>query len=276
MMAAATTRQGATPVANEPVTGTTASGIYYELHGQGEPLFLGFPVMASHAEVFGSAAAAVRAGFVDALADRYRVLLADYPSIGRSAAFAPEAMTIDRVCADMLSLADAAGFDRFSWWGATFGAVIGLQLAARSSRLNALVCAGWPPLGAPYADMLRGSRANLANPPEHARVILRSPSQYSQWVAFYESMSDVSEAETLARIRCPRLVVYGENAVSSVADLPLPFADIIRAHRAELEAQGWQVTEIPGADGSVVLDPKTLAPVARAWLDKNLNRGSAR
>ena len=35
--------------------------------------------MASHAEIFGAAGAAVLRGYLDRLSDRYRVLLVDYP-----------------------------------------------------------------------------------------------------------------------------------------------------------------------------------------------------
>jgi len=252
-------------------SGTTAGGLYYELHGSGQPLFLGFPLMASHAQIFGAASAPVRDAFLSALTDRYQVLLADYPNIGKSSAPAPSEMTIERVCADLLSIADAAGFARFAWWGGTFGAIAGLNLAARTDRITALVCAGWPPLGAPYSQMLRGARASVAEPPQHARVILRSAAQYSQWVTFYESLKDWDELAAVTRIRCPRLVAYGANAESSVGEIPLPFAAIIRERGRQLESLGWQVTEIPGGDSALILDPHQLVPVVRPWLDASID-----
>jgi pimeloyl-ACP methyl ester carboxylesterase len=248
-------------------SGTTAAGIYYEVHGRGRPLFLGFPVMASHTEIFGAAAAATRAGFLGQLTDRYRVLIADYPNIGKSQGPAPEQMTIGRVCSDLLSVADAAGFDRFAYWGGTFGAIAGLHLAANTQRLAALVCVGWPPLSAPYADMLRGAQASVADPPMHARVILRTPAQYAQWVTFYESLASWSDAEALRSIRCPRAVIYGEHGNSSVADIPLPLANLIRERRLRLQSLGWHVSELQDADSSLILDPNKLVPIARRWLD---------
>lgn len=249
------------------VAGTTPGGIYYEVHGAGQPLFLGFPVMASHAEIFGAASAPVRSAFLGALTDRYRVLIADYPNCGRSTSPPPAEMTIERVCADMLRVADAADFERFAWWGGTFGAVTGLNLAARTDRLTALVSAGWPPLDAPYSQLLRGARASVANPPEHARVILRAPDQYAQWVTFYESLVGWPEADAVAGIRCPRLVAYGADAETSVSDIALPMAEIIRSTRRRLEGLGWRVIEIPDSGSAVILDPGTLVPVVRSWLD---------
>lgn len=248
-------------------SGTTAGGIHYEIHGSGRPLFLGFPVMASHADIFGAPAAALREGFLDRLTDRYRVVIADYPNIGRSHVPAPEHMTIDRVCADLLSVADAAGFDRFAYWGGTFGAIAGLSLAAGTQRLAALVSVGWPPLDAPYADMLRGACAGLGNPPAHARVILRTPAQYAQWVTFYQSLVSWSDAEAARSMSCPRAVIYGENGNSSVADIPLPLAHVIRERRQRLESLGWYVHEVAGADGALVLEPNKLVPIVRGWLD---------
>lgn len=247
--------------------GVTAGGLRFAVHGAGRPLFLGFPLMASHAAIFGAGAAATLDGFLDRLTDRYRVLLVDYPSIGGSASIPPHELTLDRVCDDMLAVADAAGFDRFAWWGGTFGAVTGLALAARSARVSALVCAGWSPLGIPYADMVRAARAQEHDPPPHARVVLREPAQYAQWSTFYGSLGHDWESRTTPRVRCPRAVIYGERAESSVGDCPLPLAASIRARRAELDALGWRVVELPGADAGAILDPAVFAPAAREFLD---------
>jgi pimeloyl-ACP methyl ester carboxylesterase len=247
--------------------GTTSSGVYFEVHGTGTPLFLGFPVMASHALVFGDAAAQMRTGFLAGLTDRYQVLLVDYPSIGRSTTIPPLDLTVDRVCDDMLAVADAAGVKGFAWWGGTFGAVTGLALAARTDQVDALVCAGWSPLGTPYAGMVAAARAQLNDPPPHTRVILRDPGQYAQWSTFYGSLGDGWEAQTVQRIRCPRAVIYGDRAESSVGDCPLPIAATLRDRAPELRQLGWQLIEVPDADASLILDPDRLVPPARRFLD---------
>ena len=248
-------------------SGTSSSGVYFEVHGTGTPLFLGFPIMASHAHVFGAAAASVRSGFLTKLVDRYQVLLSDYPSIGRSATIPPSELTIDRVCDDMLGVADAAGVDQFAWWGGTFGAVAGLALAARTDRVTALVSAGWSPLGTPYAGMVSAARVQLHDPPAHARVMLREPGQYLQWSTFYDSLGAGWEATTLSRLRCPRAVIYGERAESSVGDCPLPIAATLRERTPELTQLGWHIVEVPSADASLILEPDRLVPPARTFLD---------
>ena len=83
----------------------------------------------------------------------------NYPPSGDDARAVENSFTPDRVCADILSVADAAGAERFAWFGYSWGGVVGLQLAARTQRLSAMICGGWPPLGAPYGEMARVSEA---------------------------------------------------------------------------------------------------------------------
>ncbi len=244
--------------------------IYFELHGpeDGTPLFLGFPLMASYSAIFGQDQAAVKYGYLSRLTDRYRVLLVDYPNVGRTLVPAPDEMTPDRVYSDLLSVADAARFDRFAYCGHLWGAINGLMLASRSNRVSALVCGTWPPLGAPSADMLRGGEMQLAEPPPHAMVILRDPEQYGQWRTFYSGMQGWPEAEVAAAITCPRLALIGSEAESSVAGIPLRLLERFREARPALEAMGWTVREIPGAGTAAMLEPAVIVPEMRRWLDQ--------
>jgi pimeloyl-ACP methyl ester carboxylesterase len=225
--------------------------------------------MASHAEIFGDDGAAVLRGYLDRLTDRYRVLLVDYPSIGKSPSIPADELTADRVCADLVEVATAAGFDRFAYWGYSWGGAVGLQLASRTDRLSALVCGGWTPLGASYADIVRVSREAAASPPASSMVVLREASQYSQWVTFFESIVDWPEAQAVADIACPRMTFAGsEGDPTAGHDVPVKIATTIRERRDELEAMGWCVKEIPGRDHSVCLDPAAVVPVVREFLDK--------
>ena len=246
------------------------SGVYYELHGDGAPLFLSFPIMASHGEIFGDQAAAIREGYLSRLTDRYRVLLVDYPSIGRSADIPPDQLTATRACDDLFSVVDAAGFDRFAYWGYSWGAAVGLQMASRTDRFNALVAGGWPPLGAPYQAALRASLEQLHDPPAAVQVVLRSPAQYAQWSTFYGSVQDWPEATVAASLTCPRLAFVGAEGDTDAGSEAIRNATILRENRAALEALGWQVKFIEGAGHDVALRPERVVPAIRSFLDASL------
>ena len=241
--------------------------IHFQIQGDGTPLLLGFPMMASHAETFGQEGAAVLRGYLERLTDRYRVLLVDYPSIGKSDTIPPGELTADRVCADLLAVAASAGFDHFAYWGYSWGGGVGLQLASRTDRLSALVVGGWSPLGGHYAEALAGARLQVANPPESAMVVLRSPGQYAQWISYLESIEGWPEADAVARISCPRLVFFGANSLTDAGGIPIPIAATIRSRKFELERLGWRLAEIPDRDFSVCLDPEAVVPAVREFLD---------
>jgi pimeloyl-ACP methyl ester carboxylesterase len=246
------------------------TGVFFALHGPsaGRPLLVTLPLMASFGEIFGDALAPVLHGYLDRLTDRYRVLLVDYPGIGRSRDIAPEALTADRVCADLLGVARAAGFDRFAYWGYSWGGNVGLQLATRTDRLDALVVGGWPALGAPYEALLAAARRKLPAPEPSSLVVLRSPAQYAQWIHYGESIAGWPERAAVARIACPRLNLFGGDGDLVEAGIPVPIASSIRAHRAELEALGWRVHEIVGQGHGLCLQPEVAVPPVRAFLDE--------
>lgn len=217
--------------------------VHFESHGDGQPLILGFPVTATASED-DPEGAALR-GYIDRLCDRYKVVVMDYPNQGRSERMPANQLTVDRACADVLRVADQAGFERFAWWGFSWGGVIGLQLASRSDRISALVCGGWPPLGAPYAELLDAIRAMAAN---------RKPGtleELDQYLNFYQSMAGWPEAAAVTRIACPRMVFIGTADEVDLGVAKLPLSAIVRSRRAELERHGWRVAEIAGRDHDV-------------------------
>lgn len=228
--------------------------IYFETSGKGFPLILGYPVTAS--EVPGNPRLAITRGYLERLTDRYRVVVMDYPGVGKSEPIPAGELTVDRVCVDLLRVADAAEFDRFAWWGYSWGGVIGLQLACRTERIAALVCGGWPPLGNLYPKVLQSCRATV------------STLDYQKaYVTFYESIRDWPEADSVGRLTCPRMTYVGSEDVVERGGITMATAATLRAHRRELETCGWQVQEIPGRDHSVWTDPATVVPIVRPFLD---------
>ena len=233
-----------------------ASGMYYEVHGAGAPLFL--------APYFASCQAPYLRGYLDLLVDRYRVLVVDLPGEGKSSPMAASAFTAERVCTAMLNVADAGGFGRFIWCGYSWGAVVGLQLAYRTDRLAGLICGGWPPLGGEYAKMLRGARALVRDPPSEGPYAGFDAAPYA---SFYESIQSWPETEAVKRISCPRLVLFGSEDATSIGAETVHIAATIREQTPELRRLGWRVSEIPGRDHSLLADPAVVVPALRAFLD---------
>ena len=246
------------------------TGIHYELHGQGTPLFLGFPIFASHLEMFEGRQAGVLRGFLARLTDRYRVLVADYPSIGKSRSFAPEQLTVERACEHMLAVADHAGFETFAWWGYSVGAVVGLHMATRNDRLTALAMGGWPPLGGDYTAMAHAASVHVGNPPEHAKAVLRNDDQYRQWSTFWGSCVGWPEATLVPAIRCPRLAFAGADAVAEGGGMVIPYGATLRERRSELQSMGWDIRLVEGRGHEVGLDAQVVAPMLREFLDSSL------
>jgi pimeloyl-ACP methyl ester carboxylesterase len=246
-----------------------ATGIWWESHGEGPAVFIGLPLMASQADVFGTPAQAMLDAWLDALSG-YRVLLADYPGIGRSDDHDPATMTAERVVADLLAVADAAGIDHFAWVGYSWSGAVGLQLATRSDRLTALAIGGWPPLDAPYPALLRAIEGRIGNVPDHAMKILRTPDQYRQWASFYGSLAGWPEKERVAGIACPKMLFFGAEGDLIEDEEAVPIASLARRHRAALEGQGWEVHEIPGHGHDVIGHSALVLPPIRAFLDRNI------
>src|SRR5215470_3538391 len=88
---------------------------------------------------------------IKGLSDAFRVVAFDYE--GQCLRIPkPDTLTPANTANDLLAVADAAGADRFAYYGYSWLAMIGLQLAIRTDRLWALIMGGFPPLDGPYEE----------------------------------------------------------------------------------------------------------------------------
>jgi pimeloyl-ACP methyl ester carboxylesterase len=199
-------------------------------------------------------------GFYDQLTDRYRVvIIADVATDNSPASIA--ALTADLLCADILAVADAAGVDRFAWFGFSFGSVAGLQLASRTNRLSAFVCGGWPPLAGPYTE-------TLAYVEEEAAQGRITPA-----LTFYRSIRSWPERETVSKITCPRMTFAGnKDEFTAGKSQRIRIGPLIAEHRAELERMGWTVQMIDGFGHELGGRPDVVMPILRRFLDPILLR----
>jgi pimeloyl-ACP methyl ester carboxylesterase len=193
--------------------------------------------------------------YYDQLTDRYRVVvIADVATDNSPANIA--SLTADRVCADILAVADAAGVDHFAWFGFSFGSVVGLQLASRTNRLSALVCGGWPPLGGQYAETLAYVEAEAAQ------------GRATSALTFYRSIRGWSEREAVSKFTCPRMAFAGnKDEFVAGADTRMRIGPLIAEHRAELERLGWTVQLIDGFGHGLGGRPDVIVPILRRFLD---------
>jgi pimeloyl-ACP methyl ester carboxylesterase len=84
-------------------------------------------------------------GYVERLRDRYTVVAVDIRGNGESdKPTAAAAHSIDRLCEDLLAVADAVGAPRFSLWGFSYGANVARYLGVRTDRIDALAIIGIP------------------------------------------------------------------------------------------------------------------------------------
>jgi pimeloyl-ACP methyl ester carboxylesterase len=189
--------------------------------------------------------------FFDALVSRYRVIEIDYPPSAVTESFIA-GFTPDRVCADVLAVADAEGVERFAWFGYSWGGVVGLQLAARTERLSALVCGGWPPLGARYDAMV----------PEGVR---RGDDR--MYNTFYRALARWPEREIVSSFRVPRLAFAGMQDVIEAYGTSFPMGPTLLATRRELEQLGWTVRLVDGFGHELGARPDIVVPLVSAFLD---------
>lgn len=218
-----------------------------------------------------------------------RVIAADYEG---HLAQHPKPLTLSAhaVATDLLAIADAAGVERFAYYGYSWLALAGLQLAIRTDRLTALAMGGFPPLGGPYGPMLTVTRAAhrmaLANrdkqPDAAAEIqpgdwdaveVTQNPDQTQQYVTLYESLQAFDERAALDRLSVPRFAFAGANDNITYGpkwdNAYVAIADALRRHCDELTKRGWTVELIRNSDHVRAMQATNVLPILIPWLETN-------
>jgi pimeloyl-ACP methyl ester carboxylesterase len=281
------------------------STIAVEVHGDGPTLLLPVnpqPVTGPQAEELRrwGADPALGRSLIDGLADAFQVVAFDYEGHVLKVP-KPDTLTPANLAGDLLAVADAAGADRFAYYGYSWLAIAGLQLAVRTDRVAALAMGGFPPLDGPYAEMLQVTRAthemavaHQASPPspQPAGESPESPSepdwsqveltlteaQTRQFVTLYQALQDFDDRAAQAQLRCPRLCFVG--SADEIAydqrwgGVQVSLAGPVIRGRAELEALGWQVRVLEGLDHMQAMQAVQVLPILRPWLLSSLGTDS--
>jgi len=228
--------------------------------GSGGPfLFLGFGAMADTPEA--------RQPWIDGLGDHYRLIFMTYPGEPKMYTLTPAA-----VVRDILAVADAAGAERFAWYGYSWGAVCALQLALRTDRLTAMVAGGFPMVGGPYAEMLRFCKTLEAGPVTAFGVqVPHLPENARQFVTFYEGLRTFDDRAAQSRLRCPRLTFAGTaDTVVANDEVIARIGQTVVDRREELERFGWEVKLLEGLNHMEGAAPAVVIPVLQEWLAATL------
>ncbi|WNG43839.1 alpha/beta hydrolase [Archangium minus] len=267
------------------------STIEFEVHGEGPTLLLPVnprPVEGPQAEEMRKYGAdpALGQSLIKGLSTAFRVVAVGYEGhILRTPK--PDTLTPANVVADLLSVADAAGAERFAYYGYSWLAMIGMQLAIRTERLSALVIGGFPPLNGPYVEMLRVTTAahELASAAPSARgaddsewsSVALSREQTRQFVTLYQALQGFDDRAAQSRFTCARLCFVGSademRYGKSWGDVHVNLAGPIVNGRTQLEELGWDVRVLEGLNHMQAMQATQVVPMIRPWLESRI--GSA-
>ncbi len=251
-------------------TAHDGSELYYEVRGTDGPWVLAFVNPRPPRGPLGAPTRKMITALDEEMSGRYRVVLVDYPGSPK-----PDTLTPAAVTQDLLAVADAAGADRFAWWGYSWGAVIGLQLGARSDRVSALVCGGFPPLRGPYREMLTLTRDLVEGRAKIPVVKLALPGflrrKASQFVTYYEGLQAFDDNAAQQLLQMPRLCYVGsEDHVQVNGEVVTSLANTVVEQRDALEGLGWDVVVVDGCNHRQAMAPDVFRSTVLPWLDSHV------
>lgn len=231
-------------------TSTDGVKIFYTTIGEGEPLVLVHGV----AHTWQSWQ---DLGYVDALKDRYRLILLDCRGHGESDTPPdPDAYAMPRHVTDILAVLEALAIERCHYWGYSLGATAGFAFAAQHpERLNSLIAYGahpYPVSRGPetlmdedlrllrqgmeaFVDMLDriGVFAQYPDPAgRRARLLAADPEALISTIDALRANDGVGDQ--LARLTMPCLIILGEHESAHP-----------QARRAAVELPNGQFIAVP-------------------------------
>lgn len=234
--------------------------------------------------------------FIEGLMGNFQILYFDYEG-HRLQHPNPKNLTSENLVKDLLTIADKMNVERFSYYGYSWLALVGLQLAIRTDRLETLIMGGFPPMDGPYKEMMVVTNKayeqalynqNLLVIKEHDQVdpekvdwdnvqIKSGTNQTKQFVTMYKSLVEFNDRKIQHKLNVPRLafagendtIVYGKNFGSVTVDI----SGILKNNKQELEQLGWDIEIIKGSnmDHTKAMQPATVLSLIKQWLIKNLN-----
>lgn len=230
------------------------SDINFEVHGTGPRyLLFGFNLQLHSPQL---------QEFVAGLGQDYKLIVLDYPGEPKMYTLTPAA-----VVRDYLAVADAAGAETFAFYGYSWGAACGLQLALRTDRVKALIAGGFPMIGGPYLPLRNTLRKRIfenAALPDGQRG---SWAEFRQFLTFYEALQSFDDRLIQKRLTMPRLNFVGtDDRVTFFGGDTVEFYKLFNENKREIEAAGWDVMAVQGENHLTALSPRVSVPLIRQWL----------
>lgn len=246
------------------------ANLYYEMHGQGQPLLLlhgGLGVL----DMF--------AGLVPELAAAQRVIPVELPGHGRSPAV-DRPLRFEQLADDMAAFIQRLGLGPVDIAGFSLGGGVALQTAIRHPQLVrrlALISApyasdGWYPEVLAGMAALDGEAAQaMVGSVPHQAYMAVAP-QPEAWPALVAKTGELLRqpydwGEEVARLELPVLLVAGDRDGISPAHM-VSFYELLGGGQGDGQApaNGSQLALIPGADHYNILFNPALAPTLAAFL----------
>jgi pimeloyl-ACP methyl ester carboxylesterase len=206
--------------------------------------------------------------WIEALQPDFFLIMADYPrGIGRTGHPQRLAYTPDLAAREYELIADSAGVGRFGWLGYSFGAAMGVQVACRSARVTGLAAGGFPPLNAPFQELVEIHRewTQAGQLPD-----LIDPGVIESAIAFYQSLISWPERDEIPKLTMPKLVFMGDADGTSGEPGTLPLAHILRTVENELRALGWRIEWLKSHDHMSAIQPDASLSLVREFFLESL------
>lgn len=233
--------------------------------------------------------------FIEGLMDEFQILYFDYEGY-RLQHPNPENLTPDNIVNDLITIADEMNVKVFSYYGYSWLALVGLQLAVRTDRLESLIMGGFPPIDGPYKEMMVVTNKtyeqalynqnatvineqNFTNPEnfEWDNIEVKiDTNQTKQFVTMYKNLIEFDDREIQHKLVIPRLafagekdtIIYGEKFGNVAVDI----IGILQRNKHELKQLGWDIEIIKGndIDHTKAMQPVNVLSIIKPWLIKNL------
>lgn len=227
---------------------------------------------------------------VHGLADRFQVLYFDY----EGHLFAnpnAEGLTAEQIVKDLLHIADEMKVQRFSYYGYSWLALAGLQLALLTDRLDSLVMGGFPPYEGPYKEMrIVTQKTYELTLLDHQEPVYPSSESWNpdevdwdnvpvtidplvtkQFMTLYQSLIGFDDRSIQDRLPIPKLVfageqdtiVYGEKFGSVKVDI----IGLLEKNKQQLINMGWDIEFLKGRDmdHTKAMQPAAVLPLIKPW-----------